>query len=137
MTARLREWWLRLLGTFANRDRDMEEELHLHLEMAEADALRRGESVREARVRAGGFTCASEAVRDQRGFAWLRDFVVDMRYGGRLLLKRPLFAAAAIVSLALGIGANSAIYSFIDSIMLRALPVPHPQSLVLLNWHSQ
>jgi hypothetical protein len=85
--------------------------------MAAEEALRRGTSVREARLRAGGLAQASDAVREQSAIAWLRDFFRDSRHGLRLLAKSPLFAAAAIVSLALGIGANTAIFSLIDAVM--------------------
>jgi predicted permease len=128
---RLREWCLRLWGTF--RPADAEEELRFHLEMAEKEALRRGESPRDARLRAGGIAQASEAVRDQRTFSWLADFLRDTRHGVRLLARSPLFTAAAIVSLALGIGANTAIFSLIDAVMLRTLPVRRPERLVELS----
>src|SRR5690242_15015826 len=60
----------------------------------------------------------------------------DGRYAMRVLSASPLFSAMAVLSLALGIGANTAIYSFMDAILLRALPVHHPESLVVLNWHA-
>src|SRR2546425_5255652 len=63
--------------------------------------------------------------------------VQDLRYALRMMAGHPLFTAMAALSLALGIGANTAIYSFMDSILLRALPVQNPQSLVVLNWHSK
>jgi hypothetical protein len=114
---RLREWCLRLWGTFRPADHD--EELQFHLEMAEQEALLRGESPRDARLRAGGIAQASDAVRDQRTFYWLADFLRDTRHGVRLLARSPLFTAAAIVSLALGIGANTAILSLVTLL-------PHP-----------
>ena len=66
MRERLREWWHRLAGTFANRHEYVEEELRFHLEMTEQKALRRGDSARDARIQAGSLTQASEAMRDQR-----------------------------------------------------------------------
>src|SRR5215472_1513431 len=98
--------------------------------MAEQDALREGDSHREVHLRQGGLTQASESVRDQQAFPWLSDFFRDMRHGVRVLARSPLFAAAAIGSLALGIGANTAIYSLFYTIMLRQLPVAHPEQLV-------
>jgi hypothetical protein len=95
------------------RDRETDEELLFHLEMAEADALRQGRPVREGRLRPGGVTQTSEAVRDQNVIGWLADFVRDSRHGIRLLAKSPMFTAAAIVSLALGIGANTAMFSVV------------------------
>src|SRR5437870_1896537 len=61
----------------------------------------------------------------------------DLRYALRLMAASPLFTAMAALSLALGIGANTAIYSFMDAILLRALPVQNPETLVVLNWHSK
>jgi len=131
MKFRLVEWWRRWWETFRHRDDgEAEEELRFHLEMAEEDALRRGEDVREARLRAGGVAQAAEEVRDQRTIRWLGDFLRDIRHGIRLLRRSPVFSAAAIVSLALGIGANTAIFSLIDAVMLRMMPVHEPEQLV-------
>ena len=117
MKQKLREWCARFWGTFKNRDAEIEEELRFHLETAEQDALRQGVSPREVHLRLGGLTQASESVR-------------DTRHGVRLLAKSPLFAAAAIGSLAFGIGANTAIFSLIDVVMLRMMPVHEPERLV-------
>jgi len=75
MIFNLRECFQRLWGTFNRRDRETDEELRFHLEMAEKDALRRGQSVREARLRAGSVMQAAEAVRDQSAVGWLADFL--------------------------------------------------------------
>jgi hypothetical protein len=105
MSFRLLEWWRRFRETLRHRDdSDREEELRFHLEMAELDAVRRGQNVREARIQVGGIAQAAEAVRDQGTIRWLSDFLRDSRHGIRLLGRSPLFTAAAIVSLALGIG---------------------------------
>jgi len=69
-------------------------------------------------------------------FFW-EQLLQDVRYGGRVIAARPLFSAVAALSLALGIGANAAIYSFIDAILLRALPVADPGALVVMKWHSK
>ena len=131
MMFRLREWCRRWRATFRPRDEDqMEEELRFHLEMAELDALRRGQDVRDARLRAGGVAQAAEAVRDQGTIRWLGDFLRDSRHGIRLLARTPVFTVAAILSLALGIGANTAIFSLMDAVMLRMMPVHEPQRLV-------
>jgi len=131
MTFRLREWCRRLWGTFRYRDdTGTEEELRFHLEMAELDALRSGQDARDARLRAGGVAQAAEAVRDQGTIRWLSDFLRDCRHGIRLLRRSPLFTAAAIISLALGIGANTAIFSLMDAVILRMMPVHEPQRLV-------
>jgi hypothetical protein len=72
-----------------------------------------------------------------RLFLFWEQFLQDLRYAVRMMFDRPLFSAVAAISLALGIGANTAIYSFIDAILLRALPVADPESLVALKWHSK
>jgi hypothetical protein len=64
-------------------------------------------------------------------------FLQDLRYALRMVAAHPLFTAMAALSLALGIGANTAIYSFMDSILMHALPVRNPESLVMFNWHSK
>ena len=131
MSFRLLEWWRRWRRNLsASRRSEREEELRFHLEMAELDAVRRGQNVREARLRAGGIAQAAEAVRDQGTIRWLSDFLRDSRHGIRLLARSPLFTAAAIVSLALGIGANTAIFSLIDAVILRMMPVHEPERLV-------
>lgn len=130
MKQKLREWWARLWGTFKSRDAEIEEELRFHLDTAEQDALRRGDSRREACLRAGGFAQASESVRDQTVIRWLRDFVRDTRHGARLLSKSPLFAAAAIASLALGIGANTAIFSVVNGVLISPLPFRNADRIV-------
>jgi putative ABC transport system permease protein len=127
----LLEWWRRWRETFRHRDgSELEEELRFHTEMAQLDALRRGQDVREARIRAGGVAQAAEAVRDQATIRWFRDFLRDSRHGIRLLARTPTFTTAAIVSLALGIGANTAIFSLVDAVVLRMMPVHEPEQLV-------
>src|SRR6266436_9401350 len=70
-------------------------------------------------------------------FALSEQFIQDIRYAFRVMSAQPFFTAMAALSLALGIGANTAIYSFMDAILMRALPVQNPESLVVLNWHSR
>ena len=134
--AKLREWVSRLLGNLrmTRPDRDMEDELRFHLEMEREAAIRRGaspeEATRQARCRAGHVPEAREQFRDQRHLGWLEDFVADCRYGVRLLRRSPMFTCAAVLSLALGIGANTAIFSLMDAVMLRLMPVREPERLV-------
>ena len=132
MNSRLREYGLRFLSTFRRRAAGAEEELQFHLEMAEQEAARRGTPVREARLRAGGVAQASDALHDQRTIGWLGDFFRDTRHGMRLLAKTPGFTAAAVLSLALGSGANTAIFSVVNAVLLRPLAYQDSDRLVTI-----
>jgi putative ABC transport system permease protein len=132
MRQTLREWCLRIWGTFKGRDAEVEEELRFHLQMVEQEALRRGDSPREARLRAGGLAQTSESVRDQIAIRWLHDFLRDTRHGARLLAKSPLFASVAISSLALGIGGITAMFSAVDAMLIRPLPYADADRLVMI-----
>ena len=79
-------------------------------------------------------TQVREEVRDVWLTRWLRDFVYDLRFSARSFLRSPSFTATAVLSLALGIGATTAIYSLVDQVVLRGLPVAHPERLVLVDW---
>lgn len=125
----------RFWGTFNRRDRETDEELRFHLEMAEEDALRRGQSVREAHLRTGSVTQAAEAVHDQRTLGWLMALVTiwqDIRYALRGLLNNRGFSATAILSLVLGIGASLAIFTVTDNLLLRSLPYGDSSALVMV-----
>jgi hypothetical protein len=132
MSFLLREWRRRLWGTFRHRDSETDEELRFHLQMAEEDALRRGQSVRDARLRVGGAAQAAEAVRDQNGIRWFADFFRDSRHAVRLLGKSPLFTTAAILSLSLGIGGITAMFSVFDAVLIRPLPYAHADRLAMI-----
>jgi len=115
-------------------DRDLQDELESHLAM-EADELRRrghepGAAARVAVLRAGGVAPAMDALRDERGLSWLLDAVRDVRYACRGLLRARGLAAVAVVSLALGIGASTLIFSIVDAALLRPLPYRDADRLV-------
>jgi predicted permease len=132
----IREWLRRLWGTFrkAPEDAVMEEELRLHLEMAADDLHRRGltpeEALRQARRQAGGVAQAMEQRRDQRGLPWLEDLLRDARFGARMLRRTPGVTAVALLTLTVAISANSAIFSLVDPLLFRDLPVRDPARLV-------
>lgn len=123
------------------REAEFEEELQFHLD--EDAELRREQGLPSedarwaARRELGNVTLIRENTRAAWGWSLLEQFAQDLRYAFRTMAANRLFTVLAILSLALGIGANTAIYSFIDSILLRSLPVPDPESLVVLNWHAR
>jgi predicted permease len=132
----------RLKGLFANQrqDEDLNDELQAHLEMLVEENRRRGMSEEQARraasLKFGAITQTAEAYREARGLHFVQTFLQDLRYAFRMLRRAPGFAAVVVISLALGIGANTAIFSAIDAVMLRMLPVEDPQRLVMLEWHA-
>jgi predicted permease len=136
----VREWLQRLWGTFrkAPEDTAMEEELQLHLDLLATDLQRRGltpeEALREARIRVGGIAQVMDQRRDQRGLPWLEDLLQDVRFGARMLQRSPLVTAASILTLTLAIGANSAIFSLVDPLFFRAVPVRDPGRLVQFSF---
>lgn len=131
----LREWLHRAAGTLSRRrrDEDLEEELRLHLEMA-TDAARQSDPQddgrRAARLRAGGVAQAMEALRDQRGIPSITDVVRDMRHAIRGLYRRPGFSAVALFTIALGIGANAAMFTIVYGVLLKPLSYPDAERLV-------
>src|SRR6185437_1241004 len=123
--ARLR---LRSLFRRGQAEAELRRELDLHLEQ-----LERAGGARDARLRFGSSEAALEACRDARRTAWIEDFLRDLRHSLRLLRRSPAFAATAVLSLALGIGANAVMFGVFEALVLRPLPVPRPQQIYALN----
>jgi macrolide transport system ATP-binding/permease protein len=106
-----------------SEERDMQEELDALREMADPAEL-------------GNLTLAAENAREAWSWMWLERLFQDLRYAMRSMLHNKAFSALAILSLALGIGANTAIYSFMESIVMRSLPVADPESLIVMKWRA-
>jgi len=128
---------LRSLFRWAQADQELDDELRDHLERKTEEYVARGMTQEEARRRAridlGGVEQTKQKCRDARRVNWMHDFFHDLRFGLRILRKSPGFTAVAVLSIALGIGANTAIFSVIQALLLRWLPVPNPQELLQVN----
>ena len=129
-------------------DRELDDEIRFHLEREQEKNVRAGmtdsDAWRRAFVAFGGVQQVREAHREVRAVPWLSDVGGDVRFALRTLARRPALAGAAVITLALGIGANTAIFSAVDAAILRPLPFPAPDRLVMLgennpekNWHME
>ncbi len=138
---RARAWFLRVVGLFQKDrlDREFSEELESHLQLHVEDGIRSGLSPGEARrqavLRLGGIEPVKERQRDRRGIPFLESLGRDLAYAARMMRSHPGFTATVILTLALGIGANTAIFSVIDAVLLRPLAFPHPDQLITL-WNG-
>src|SRR6476661_6264754 len=138
----LRIFWSRFLGLFRKRrlEEEMAEEMQAHLEMQIEDNLRQGMSAEEARYLAvrkfGGVEQVKETYRDRRSLVTVETLLRDLTYGLRMLRRSPGVTAVAVLSLALGIGANTALFSVVDAVLLKTLPVENPDRLIVFEWQS-
>jgi len=138
MFANLRALLSRMRNFFSDSslDRDLDAEMATHLQFAIEENLRGGmspqEAERQARIGFGGQQQSKEAHRDSRGLPFLESLLQDLRFALRLFLKAPSFSVSAILTLALGIGATTAIFTVVYGVLLRPLPYPHPDRIVRL-----
>jgi predicted permease len=132
---------LRALRAHQRVEGELDDELQFHLDMEARKLRAAGLDEQAARNRAraefGGVAQVSEECRDARGVSFFENLGRDVRYGARMLAKAPVFTAVAVLSLAIGIGANTAVFTLIDALLLKMLPVNHPEQLVALKWGTK
>ena len=133
-----RVWFWRIGELFGKerRDRELDAEMASHLEMHVDDNLRAGmtpeEARRQALIHLGGIEQTKESYRDRRGLPWLETLLQDLRFGLRMVVKAPAVTIVIVITLALGVGANTAIFGIVNGSLLRPLPVRDPQQITVL-----
>src|ERR1700761_4886091 len=132
--------WVRAMAYRHALEAEMQAELVHHLEARTADLMRTGltqdEAARRARIELGPALMHKEGMRASLGLRWIDELISDLRYALRMLRKSPGFTAIAVGSLALGIGANTAIFTVAQHMLLDRLRVPHPEQLRMLTWRE-
>ena len=128
----MKQWW-----NWRRREDELEKEIQHHLRMAEAERAERGASqsdaIAGARREFGNVGLVKEVTRDIWGGRWLEDLLADLRFGLRVLRQSPAFTIAAVLAIALGVGINVGIFSVLNGVALRLLPIPHAEQVVSVN----
>jgi predicted permease len=134
----IRQWWLQISGRSSGaRTSELDEEIASHLQMAAEDAVARGAKPAQAREAAarefGNVALVKDVTQAAWGRSWLESLGQDLKYALRQLARSPGFALTAMLTLALGIGANTILFSIVDGVLLHPLPYPHPEELVTVH----